>query len=120
MNDILEYKGYIANVNFNAKEELFYGKIVGINDLVSFEGETAKELKQAFYAAVDDYLETCKELGKDPDKTYKGVFNVRIPSDLHRKAAIVAAAKNVTLNDLVKTAIDRLLKDAKNDREFAH
>lgn len=120
MSDTLEYKGYTANVNFNAEEELLYGKIVGINDLVSFEAETAKELKEAFFEAVDDYLETCKELGKDPDKTYKGVFNVRIPSDLHRKAAIVAATKNVTLNDLVKTAIDRLLNDSKNDRQLAH
>lgn len=111
MNDILEYKGYSANVHFSAEEDIFYGKIFGINDLVSFEGETVKELKQAFREAVDDYLETCKEIGKEPDKTYKGVFNVRIPSNLHRQAAIVAATKNITLNDLVKTAIDKLLKD---------
>jgi len=116
MNDILEYKGYCATVNFNAEEEFFNGKVIGINDLVSFEGETAKELKQAFYEAVDDYLKTCEELNKEPDKTYKGVFNVRIPSDLHRKAAIVAATKNVTLNDFVKTAIDTLLNNLKNDR----
>lgn len=115
MNNILEYKGYCATVNFNAEEEFFYGKVNGINDLVSFEGETAKELKQAFFEAVDDYLETCKELKKEPDKTYKGVFNVRIPSQLHRKAAIVAATQNVTLNDLVRTAIDTLLKNMKND-----
>jgi predicted HicB family RNase H-like nuclease len=111
MNDILEYKGYSANVHFSAEEDIFYGKIIGINDLVSFEGETVIELKQAFREAVDDYLETCKEIGKEPDKTYKGVFNVRIPSNLHRQAAIVAATKNITLNDLVKTAIDKLLKD---------
>lgn len=120
MNDILEYKGYYANVHFNAEDEVFYGKVIGIDDLVSFEGETAKELKQAFHEAVEDYLETCQELGKAPDKTYKGVFNVRIPSELHRKAAIIAATNNVTLNDLVKTAIDRLLKDVtNNDRQLA-
>ena len=67
-------------------------------------------------------METCREIGKDPDKTYKGVFNVRIPWDLHRKAAIVAATKNITLNNLVKTAIDTLLKGVPNnsDRQLAH
>lgn len=122
MNDILEYMGYCANVHFSAEDDTFYGKVFGINDLVSFEGETVKKLKQAFNEAVDDYLETCRETGKDPDKTYKGVFNVRIPSDLHRRAAIVAATKNVTLNDLVKTAIDSLLKDIPNntDRQLVH
>ncbi len=116
MNDILEYKGYFANVRFSAEDEVFFGKLVGINDLVSFEGDTVKALKAAFHEAVDDYLLTCEELGKQPDKIFKGVFNVRIPSELHRKAAIVAATRNVTLNDLVKTAIDRLLNDNTADR----
>jgi len=67
-------------------------------------------------------VETCREIGKDPDKTYKGVFYVRIPWDLHLKAAIVAATKNITLNNLVKTAIDTLLKGVPNnsDRQLAH
>ncbi|HEX8462357.1 MAG TPA: type II toxin-antitoxin system HicB family antitoxin [Segetibacter sp.] len=120
MSENLEYKGYNATVSFNAEEDFFYGKVLGINDLVSFEGETAKELKQAFYEAVDDYLETCEAVGKEPNKAYKGVFNVRIPSELHRKAAIVAATKNVTLNDLVKTAIDTLLKNTKNEDLALH
>lgn len=118
MNDILEYKGYFAIVHFSAEDDVFYGKIAGINDLVSFEGTSVPELKAAFYEAVEDYLDMCKELNKEPDKTYKGNFNVRIPSDLHRKAAIVAAAKNVTLNDFVKTAIDALVK--KSDNELVH
>ena len=118
MNDILEYKGYFANVHFSAEDEIFYGKIIGINDLVSFEGDSVSELKSAFREAVDDYLETCKELNKEPDKMYKGSFNIRIPSDLHRKAAIVAAINNVTLNDLVKTAIDDLVKNS--SRELVH
>jgi predicted HicB family RNase H-like nuclease len=118
MNDILEYKGYFANIHFSAEDEIFYGKIIGINDLVSFEGNSVLELKSAFQEAVEDYLDTCKKLNKEPERMYKGTFNIRIPSELHRKASIVAAIKNITLNDLVKTAIDDLIKNS--DRQLVH
>jgi predicted HicB family RNase H-like nuclease len=109
MNDILEYKGYYGSVHFSSDDEVFYGKLLGIDDLVNFEGASVKELKKAFHEAVSDYLETCKELGKEPNKTYKGSFNVRIPTDLHKAAAVYAAIHNVSLNDFVKTAINYAL-----------
>ena len=96
-------------MHFSAEDEVFHGKIIGINDLVSFEGTTVKELKKAFHQAVEDYLETCEELGKEPEKTYKGSFNVRIPSELHREAARHAALNNMSLNDYVRHAIDYLI-----------
>lgn len=109
MNDILQYKGYYANVQFNAEDEVFFGRIIGINDLISFEGTTVKELKSAFKEAVDDYLETCIELKKEPEKMYKGSFNVRIPSELHRQAALISASKNISLNDFVRNAINQAI-----------
>jgi predicted HicB family RNase H-like nuclease len=109
MNDILQYKGYYASVHFSSEDEVFYGKILSIDDLVNFEGSSVKELKKAFHAAVDDYLETCEELGKEPNKTYKGTFNVRIPTDLHKAAAVYASIHNISLNDFVKTAINYAL-----------
>lgn len=109
MNDILEYKGYYASLRFSSEDEVFYGKLLGIDDLVNFEGASVRELKKAFHEAVDDYLETCKELGKEPNKTYKGTFNVRLTTDLHRQAALYAAMHNVSLNDFVRTAIDYAL-----------
>jgi predicted HicB family RNase H-like nuclease len=105
MNDILEYKGYYASLNFSSEDEVFYGKLFGIDDLVTFEGTSVKELKKAFHEAVNDYLETCKELGKEPNKTYKGTFNVRVTPGLHKDAAFFAASQNISLNDFVKTAI---------------
>lgn len=113
MNDILEYKGYYAEVHFSAANDVFYGKILSINDLVSFEGNSVKELKEAFHEAAEEYLETCNELGKEPDKTYKGTFNVRIPSELHKQASLVAAVKNVSLNDFVRYAIDATIATEK-------
>src|ERR1700750_2703777 len=109
MNDILEYKGYYGSVHFSADDEVFYGKLLGFEARVNFEGSSVKELKKAFHEAVGDYLETCKELGKEPNKTYKGSFNVRIPTDLHKAAAVYAALNNISLNDFVKTAIDYAL-----------
>jgi predicted HicB family RNase H-like nuclease len=106
MNDILQYKGYFADIHFSAEDEVFFGQLIGISDLVNFEADTVKGLKKAFKEAVDDYLATCKELKKEPDKTYKGSFNVRISSDLHKKAAIFAAINKMTLNDFVRHAID--------------
>jgi len=105
MNEVLNHKGYIASIHFSSEDETFYGKILGINDLVTFEGQTVKELKKAFQEAVDDYIANCAQLGKEPEKTYKGSFNVRLSPALHRRVALIALQKNVSLNDFVKVAI---------------
>jgi predicted HicB family RNase H-like nuclease len=109
MNDILQYNGYYAEIHLSSDDDVFYGKLLGISDLVSFEGASVSGLKQAFHEAVEDYLETCADLGKDPEKTYKGSFNVRISPELHRKAATLASMHKVTLNELVKQAIDGMV-----------
>ena len=119
MTDIIQYKEFIADIHFSAEDEVFYGKLVGIKDLVNFEADSVKGLKKAFKEAVEDYLEVCKQSGKDPDKTYKGSFNVRIPTHLHREAAIYAAIKNVSLNDFVKFALDFTLSKEKEKVSIA-
>jgi predicted HicB family RNase H-like nuclease len=101
----LEYKGYLAEVGFSADDEVFYGKIFGLNDLVTFEADSAKELKTAFIEAVEDYLETCAELQKQPEKLFKGSFNVRTSSVLHKAAALIAARNKQSLNDFINKAI---------------
>lgn len=106
MNDILQYKGYYAEIHFSSEDEVFFGKLIGLNDLINFEADSVKGLKESFIEAVEDYLITCKQIGKTAEKTYKGSFNVRIPSDLHRQAAVFAAIKNITLNDFVRYALD--------------
>ena len=70
MKNYLEYKGYIGSVEFRADEKVLCGKIQGINDLILFEGESVSELENNFKESVDDYLETCKEIGKEPNKTH--------------------------------------------------
>lgn len=104
-NNILEYKGYHTRIEFDTEEFVLRGKIEGINDLVNFECEDIKDLETEFHEAVDDYLEFCKEVGKEPDKEYKGSFNVRISPDLHKKLAIIAVKNGDTLNASVEKAI---------------
>lgn len=106
MSDSMTYKGYIGTVHYSEEDEIFHGKIEAINDLIIFEGTSVKELKKAFREAVDDYLETCREMGREPQKPFKGSFNVRIPSELHRKAVERATRMGVSLNQLVQKALE--------------
>lgn len=109
MKDALSYKDFIGSVQFSADDDVFYGKIEGIDDLVSYEGTSVAELKKAFRDAVEDYTALCKEAGKEPFKSCKGSFNVRISKELHLAAMKKAALEGVSLNQLVKKAIEKEL-----------
>jgi predicted HicB family RNase H-like nuclease len=113
MESNLTHKGYIGIVSFSADQELLVGKVHGINDLVTFEGTSVRELKKSFKDAVDDYLDACAKLKKEPNKTFKGTFNVRLSPELHQKAAITASRRGLTLNDFVKKAISFALEHEK-------
>lgn len=106
MKDVLKYKGFIGSVHFDAEDRTFYGKLEFINDLITFEGSTVGELENAFHEAVDDYLMLCKKAGKGPLKPHMGIFNVRIPPAIHKKAAEKAALLGIPLNQLVQNAIE--------------
>lgn len=105
MNNTMEYKGYIGSVEFSEDDCIFYGKVQGIRALISYEGESAKELLEDFHGAVDDYLIHCEADGKEPEKAFKGSFNVRISPDNHRAAAIYAISHQISLNSFVDDCI---------------
>ena len=109
MKNIMEYKGYYTKIEFDSDSKVLYGRIEGINDLVNFESNSLREVECEFHKAVDDYLEFCEEVGKNPDKTYKGTFNIRISPELHRMAAMEAYKENITLNKLVEKAIQKVV-----------
>ncbi|TGM85074.1 type II toxin-antitoxin system HicB family antitoxin [Leptospira bouyouniensis] len=113
MKDLMEYKGYLGSVHFDSEDEIFYGKIEGIEDLISFEGKSVNEIKKAFIESVDDYLHLCIKVKKDPEKSFKGSFNVRIPTDLHRKAYRKSLIEGISLNQLVQKAIEKEIKQDK-------
>lgn len=109
MKDVLTYKGFIGTVHFSAEDKVFHGKIEGIDDLVTFEGHSVEELIKAFHNEVDDYIALCKEMGKEPIRSYKGSFNVRISPEMHRKAVERATKKGLSLNQFVQKAIEKEL-----------
>lgn len=107
MKNMMKYKGYYGSIEFDADDLLFYGKLMFINSLVSYEGETAKQIDHAFKEAVDDYLLTCKKREVEPEKPFKGSLNVRIGPERHERAALVAKELGCSsLNDFFKLALD--------------
>ena len=109
MNNTMEYNGYVGSVEFSEEDALFYGKVLGIRALISYEGTNASELVADFHGAVDDYLEVCAQSGTEPEKAYKGSFNVRISPELHKQAVIAAMSHNMSLNSFVETSIQQAL-----------
>lgn len=107
MSSMLEYKGYHASVEYDAEDNIFVGEVFGITDSLNFHGTSVTELKEMFVECIDNYLELCGKTGKNPDKEFKGTFNVRIPPEMHKKAALEAAKQKITLNQYVIKAIDQ-------------
>jgi predicted HicB family RNase H-like nuclease len=104
---MMEYKGYTAGpIDFDAKESTFSGTVAGLKDVIHFEGSTAKELARAFRESVDSYLEYCAEKGQQPDRPYNGKILVRTDPELHRKAALHAAAEGVSLSRWISRQIE--------------
>ena len=111
MKNIMEYKGYWAEIKYSDEDECFCGVVEGLeHDSISFEGETVKELKKDFKDAIDDYLQFCKEVGDEPEKQCKGSLNVRLGTELHTKAKMKSIEENISINELIKNAVAAYLK----------
>lgn len=106
MKNVLIYNDFIGSVDFSADDEVFFGKVEGIDDLVSFEGSSVSELKAAFESSVNDYIEFCKKSNKQPEKSYKGSFNVRMPQEIHMQAKRLALMNGISLNQFVQRAVE--------------
>ena len=111
MKDRMKYKGYFGSVHFSDDDNLFYGKLEFIRALVSYEGTDVKTLRRAFEEAVDDYLQVCHETGKEPEKPFKGSFNVRIGSNLHQRVALNALSKGITINKYINEVLEKAVQD---------
>ena len=107
MKNVLKYRGYTGSVNFDADDMVFHGRVLGITDVIGFEGESVAELEQDFTSAIDDYLEMCQELGKEPEKPFSGRFMVRIPSELHCAIALEAKKENKSINSWIAEICER-------------
>jgi predicted HicB family RNase H-like nuclease len=111
MKNVLKYKGFLGSVSYSPEDRVFFGKIEGINDLVTFEGTTVDELESAFMEMVNQHIADCEKEGKPAKKNFNGTFNIRIGPELHQEAVRKAASSGLSLNQLVKRALKREIEN---------
>ena len=116
MKDIMKYKGFIGSVQYAAEDRVFYGKIEGVNDLITFEGSTVDELEEGFKYMVDEHIKDCTKKKIPIEKSYKGNLNIRLSPELHKKVAYNAALRGVSLNQYINDAIKKEI--ASSDSEL--
>ncbi len=102
---VLKYKGYVGTAEIDMEGGVIRGKVMFARDLVTYQSDSVNQIQAEFEAAVDDYIQTCEELGREPERSFSGQFNVRIPPENHRRASIRAAEEGTNLNDLVCKAV---------------
>jgi predicted HicB family RNase H-like nuclease len=106
----MEYKGYVARVEYDDSVNEFVGSTVNMKDVLSFSGAAVAELTQAFHEVVDAYLEWCKADGVEPDKPYQGKISLRLTPELHRDIDIVATSKGISINTFIQETVSRAIK----------
>jgi len=109
----LEYKGYFGSVDYIKDEKRFYGIVLGMTkDSITYEGDTIEELENDFINAIESYLDGCRELGIKPRKGYNGVLNIRIPSEIHGKVAMISERSGISINAFIRNSIERQIESA--------
>ncbi|MDA1052802.1 MAG: type II toxin-antitoxin system HicB family antitoxin [Planctomycetota bacterium] len=108
---MLTYKGYTGKIELDSENHIFHGEVLGITDVITFQGTTVDEIITAFHDSIDDYLAFCKERGEEPDKVYSGKVLVRMSPELHRTAAMRAELGGVSLNTWLVQCVTACLAD---------
>lgn len=98
---MMKYKGYTGYVEYDDEAKIFHGEVLGIKDVVTFQGTTVDEIEKAFKDSVDDYLAFCMERGEEPDRPFSGKFNLRLSASLHAKLSIQARLNRLSLNNYI-------------------
>jgi predicted HicB family RNase H-like nuclease len=104
---MMKYKGYTGYVEYDDEAKIFHGEVLGIKDVVTFQGTTVDELENAFKDSIEDYLAFCEERGEEPNRPFSGKFNLRIPPDLHAKLSIAAHTRGESLNNYITKMLKR-------------
>lgn len=97
----MKYKGYIAKIEYDDEDSLFYGEVVNVSDVIDFKGSSVEELRESFQDSIDSYLEFCEEMGRQPEKPYSGNFHVRATPELHRDLMVAAKMQSKSFNEYV-------------------
>ena len=101
----MTYKGYTAHIQYDDRDEIFVGRLLGITDIIGFHADSVVDLRAAFHEAVDDYLDTCKKLGREPQSAASGKMMLRVAPEVHRAALIASQAEGTSLNQWAERVI---------------
>lgn len=104
---MLKYKGYLGKVEFDGDAEVFHGEVINLRDVITFQGSSVGELRQALIDSVEDYLEFCEQRGEQPEKPFSGKFVLRISPELHRIIYIEAKKADTSINQLIENALEK-------------
>lgn len=104
----LEYKGYVGSIEISEEDNCLYGRVLDlpVDTEITYEGETVAELRDDFTGAIDDYLIYCKENNLAPQKSFKGMLNVRISPETHSKIAFLANRAGISINAFIRQTLD--------------
>ena len=111
MDNILHYKGYSGTVQYSFNDNMLFGKVLDVNTLISYEGQSVDELREDFEAAVDDYLEMCEKNGVEPEKICKEFVQLRLRSAIYRKACVIAESRDISLNKLIESVLEEKIEE---------
>lgn len=106
----MKYKTYIGRVEYDDEAKIFHGEVIGLKDIITFQGTSVEELEQSFKDSIDDYLAFCKERGEKPEKPFSGTFNVRLSPDLHAKLVLNTQMIGVSLNNYIKHTLTQVVQ----------
>jgi predicted HicB family RNase H-like nuclease len=104
---MMKYKGYYGLVNYDDEAKIFHGEVINTRTVITFQGTNVDEIETAFRDSVDDYLEWCKERGKDPEKPFSGKFVIRLSPELHRQLNLKAKQSNRSLNSYIVHTLEK-------------
>jgi len=103
----MKYKGYTGVVNYDDEAEIFHGEVIDLKDIITFQGESVKELQKAFQESIDDYLDFCKKRGELPEKPSSGKLVIRLQPSLHHRLKMKAKSEKTSLNKLISTSLEK-------------
>lgn len=106
----MTHKGYTARVDYDERDNIFVGRVLGLRDIISFHGSTVKQLRSEFQIAVDDYLAECAKKGVQPEKPASGKLLLRVPPEIHGRALVLAQSKGKSLNQWASEVLQRAVK----------
>ena len=111
MASTMEYKGYIARVEYDDEAQLFHGQVMNLRDVITFQGRSVSELRKALRGSIDDYLAFCTERGEEPEEPFSGKVLLRLSPEIHRAAMVAAAKRRRSLNAWASEVIERAARN---------